>query len=253
MKTTPVIGVWDDHDYGCNNGDKTFPKKHAVREIFLDFIGEPADSDRRVERDTGIYQDYVIITPDKIKVHYILLDVRFDFDPDSRDRLGARQIEWLEAKFQEHKDSDITLIASGVQILPDRYFPTEHFEWETKKSLLDLIRKYEKSGVVLLSGDVHFAQFYHTNCQSLTGYNLPELTTSGLTHHVNGFIPRADKALNIATNTFWNVRHLVVMTSYLLRQVRYSWTSTLAFLLSKGRVNQMILKLSSKLETYRIK
>ena len=21
-KTTPVIGVWDDHDFGCNNGDK---------------------------------------------------------------------------------------------------------------------------------------------------------------------------------------------------------------------------------------
>ncbi len=38
---TPVIGVWDDHDYGCNNGDKTFAKKAGIRDIYLDFIGEP--------------------------------------------------------------------------------------------------------------------------------------------------------------------------------------------------------------------
>ena len=80
--------MWDDHDYGCNNGDKTFPKKLQVREMFLDFIGEPANSTRRRESDKGIYQDYTIVTPDGIKVHFILLDIRFDFDPDTRDRLG---------------------------------------------------------------------------------------------------------------------------------------------------------------------
>ena len=37
----PVVGVWDDHDYGINNGDKTFSKKAEMREIYLDFIGEP--------------------------------------------------------------------------------------------------------------------------------------------------------------------------------------------------------------------
>jgi alkaline phosphatase D len=50
-----IIGVWDDHDYGKNNGDKTFKNKHIIREIFLDFIDEPLDSQRRLEKDTGIY------------------------------------------------------------------------------------------------------------------------------------------------------------------------------------------------------
>ena len=54
-KTTPIIGVWDDHDYGVNNGDRTFSKKDQVRDIFLDFINEPQDSDRRLEKNTGIY------------------------------------------------------------------------------------------------------------------------------------------------------------------------------------------------------
>jgi alkaline phosphatase D len=54
-KSTPIIGVWDDHDIGCNNADKTFNKKQPVREMFLDFIGEPQGTDRRKEKDRGIY------------------------------------------------------------------------------------------------------------------------------------------------------------------------------------------------------
>ncbi len=87
-KKVPVVGVWDDHDYGINNGDKTFKRKDELREIYLDFIGEPKDSGRRLERDRGIYQDYIIKTPDGIKVHFIMLDIRFDFDFDTKDRIG---------------------------------------------------------------------------------------------------------------------------------------------------------------------
>ena len=50
-----MIGVWDDHDYGTNDGDKTFKRKFVTRDIFLDFIGEPKDSERRMEKETGIF------------------------------------------------------------------------------------------------------------------------------------------------------------------------------------------------------
>jgi alkaline phosphatase D len=49
IKQTKVIGIWDDHDIGCNNADKTFKKKEAVREIYLNFIDEPHDSPRRLD------------------------------------------------------------------------------------------------------------------------------------------------------------------------------------------------------------
>jgi alkaline phosphatase D len=96
-----VIGIWDDHDYGANNAGHTLKTKHSQREIYLDFIGEPQDTQRRLERDRGIYQDYVVYTDDGIKVHIILLDVRFHYNEDAiGDRLGKRQIEWLETIFQ---------------------------------------------------------------------------------------------------------------------------------------------------------
>ena len=54
-KGRKIIGVWDDHDYGVNDGNKNFPKKDGVREIYLDFIGEPKETQRRKEKGTGIY------------------------------------------------------------------------------------------------------------------------------------------------------------------------------------------------------
>lgn len=78
--TQAVIGVWDDHDMGCNNADKRFSKKRAVRDMYLDFLDEPKDSVRRMDRDHGIFEDYVVRTIDGIKIHIILIDVRYEYD-----------------------------------------------------------------------------------------------------------------------------------------------------------------------------
>lgn len=57
---TKVIGVWDDHDYGINNGGRTFEYKLQNRETFLDYLDEPKDSERRLDFNSSIHQDYVI-------------------------------------------------------------------------------------------------------------------------------------------------------------------------------------------------
>ena len=37
LSITPVVGVWDDHDYGVNDGGKEYPKRAESRDIMLDF------------------------------------------------------------------------------------------------------------------------------------------------------------------------------------------------------------------------
>ena len=99
---TKVIGIWDDHDYGSNNADYRLKIKYRQRDLFLDFIGEPLDTPRRLEVERGIYQDYVIVSDSGIKVHVILLDVRFHHNEDYiGDRLGSAQYKWLERVFSE--------------------------------------------------------------------------------------------------------------------------------------------------------
>jgi alkaline phosphatase D len=53
--STKVIGIWDDHDYGSNNADFRLESKFTQRDIYLDFIGEPMNTPRRLETDRGIY------------------------------------------------------------------------------------------------------------------------------------------------------------------------------------------------------
>lgn len=47
------MATWDNHDYGTHNGGAEFAMKAASKEAFLDFFGEPADSERR--RREGVY------------------------------------------------------------------------------------------------------------------------------------------------------------------------------------------------------
>ena len=42
-----MIGIWDDHDYGVNDGGKSFKYRLQSQKLFLDFLDEPIDSVRR--------------------------------------------------------------------------------------------------------------------------------------------------------------------------------------------------------------
>ena len=42
----PFEAIWDDHDYGVNDGGGDFPAKEISRKAFLDFFNEPMASDR---------------------------------------------------------------------------------------------------------------------------------------------------------------------------------------------------------------
>ncbi|KAF0707138.1 hypothetical protein AaE_013750 [Aphanomyces astaci] len=72
----PIIGIWDDHDYGCiNDGDKTYRYRQESQQLFLDFLDEPQSSPRRLQE--GIYTSYVVGSGAK-RVKFILLDNRGD-------------------------------------------------------------------------------------------------------------------------------------------------------------------------------
>lgn len=52
----PVIGIWDDHDFGINNGGMEYSDKDGSQALLMDFLGEPADSPRRSRE--GVYASY---------------------------------------------------------------------------------------------------------------------------------------------------------------------------------------------------
>ncbi|CAN0409767.1 unnamed protein product, partial [Discosporangium mesarthrocarpum] len=76
----PIMGTWDDHDYGMNDGNQRMPLKHEFKEMFLDAMGESRDSPRRnVHR--GMHHKYVFNKGTDREIEVLLLDERYDRTP----------------------------------------------------------------------------------------------------------------------------------------------------------------------------
>ncbi|XOV90306.1 MAG: alkaline phosphatase D family protein [Pseudomonadota bacterium] len=191
-KAMPIEAIWDDHDYGENDGGADFPGREVSQQVFLDFFHEPQDSVRRATE--GIYVARELGPPDQ-RIQLILLDTRSFKSPWTRSlnplkryrpdadpaltMLGEAQWAWLESELR--KPAKLRLIASGIQVINDEhgYETWGHFPAERQR-LFDLIRRTRANGVLLFSGDRHFAEIAELDAG--IGYPLLEMTASGMTH-----------------------------------------------------------------------
>lgn len=199
---TPIIGVYDDHDYGLNDGDRTYPDKEPARQMFLDFIDEPVGSPRRT-RD-GVYADY-LFGPAGRRTKIILLDTRYNRDGSGDDMLGARQWAWLEQAIDADSEVDLFVLGSSVQLVSTDKRIGEGWRLAPKSRarLFDLFaqrRRNIEAPVVFLSGDIHMAEADVTyTCSNASSSSdsasssvratpFYEFTSSGLTHSVASHI-----------------------------------------------------------------
>ena len=184
---TPIVGIWDDHDYGVNNGGKEFAQKDIAKAAMLDFLQVPQRA--AVRKREGAYQSYTF-GKGNTQVKVILLDSRYFRDAPIREGrkyipnetgtiLGAAQWKWLENELKNSK-AKIHLIANGIQVLQEEHayekwanFPNE------RQALLDLLLEYQVNTPILLSGDRHIAEFARIEYK---GKSIVEVTSSGLTH-----------------------------------------------------------------------
>lgn len=180
----PVIGVWDDHDYGRNGGGKEFKARDMSQRALLDFLDEPAHSPRRARE--GVYASYTW-GPTDARVKIILLDTRYHRDrpgPDG-DTLGSDQWQWLESELSESAAS-LNLIVSSYQVLAsDHRFETWANFPRSRARLLALIERREVPGVIFISGDRHIGEISR-EVQG-TRYPIYDITASGLTHSWSTF------------------------------------------------------------------
>lgn len=194
-----VIGIWDDHDYGINDGGVNYAQKDESQQLMLDFLDEPKTSERRNQE--GAYASYTYGDGDQ-KVKIYLLDTRYHRDTLERADgayipneegtiLGEAQWNWLKNEFK-NSDAAINLIASGIQFLAEEHpyekwanFPKE------RDRIMNLIAESGIKSPVLLSGDRHIAEVAKT--QLPNGKDIYDITSSGMTHTWNEWRPEANK------------------------------------------------------------
>ncbi len=208
-ETTPILAVWDDHDFGENDAGGDYPMKEEARKIFCDFWGEAAASPRR-SRD-GIYSAY-LFGPAGKRIQIILPDLRFNRSEIVRLDLGGKsysdwekelaaagkpvpgpyarnpelkasmlgEVQWRWLEEQLRLPADIRILASSLQVVAD--FPG----WEAwinyaqdHQRLIETIRKTKANGLICLSGDTHYGEVSRLDAN--VPYPLWDFTSSGLT------------------------------------------------------------------------
>ena len=204
LKQTEKLVIWDDHDYGLNDGGGSYKNKIEAQKLFNDFWDIPSD-DLRQSRE-GVYFSTEKIISDK-SVLIIGLDTRYfrsdlnkvngsyivNEGPDAT-ILGNEQWKWL--KEQLKKPHDILILATSIQLLA-----TEHrFEkWSNfpneRAQIISLLNQID-STVLVISGDRHRGGIYKQG-------NLVEITSSSLNRGLPP-IPETDTLLLGKTHTIHN-------------------------------------------------
>jgi len=198
LKKVPVIGTWDDHDYGVNDGGSEYPEKDKVKELFLTFMNAATNDIRRTRE--GVYYSKTYAVRDK-SIKVIVLDTRYfrsklTKDPtgvyDEGTILGDAQWRWLKQELDSSK-ADFNIIESSIQVLS-----YEH-GFETWGNMPSEVVKLEKTiadskakGVIILSGDRHIAEISQTNVPEMS-YPLIDITSSGLTHSYSSYSGEPNK------------------------------------------------------------
>lgn len=183
-RRTRIIGVWDDHDYGVNDGgmsDENYSE--AVQGMFLHFLDEPEDSPRWKRK--GLYASYLLGDSTHKSVKLILIDPRSQLNKTGSTVLGEQQWEWL-AKELESDPTPITILATGLPLLTERNLLDKWLRYPVERErLLALISK--RPGLLVLSGDSHFAEM---QCVNTTRGPIFEVMSSGMTHNCLDWLPQ---------------------------------------------------------------
>ena len=166
-----IFSIWDDHDFGINDGGADYRFKRRAQELYLDFWEITKDDDR--SNREGIYFSKNEIFFDK-KFKFIFLDTRFfrsklkgkksnyveNIEPDAT-ILGDAQWTWFENELKG--DFDFLFIFSSIQIIAKdhRFEKWNNFPNERAK-LFELIEQFNDK-TILFSGDRHRAGIYRKN------------------------------------------------------------------------------------------
>ena len=212
LASTANYATWDDHDYGPNDSDRSYPLKGVSLDVFKDYWANPTYG---IDDTRGVFGQF-----QWGDVDVFLLDDRYHRTPSElrvgeRQILGEAQLTWLLDALTT-SSAPFKLVVSGGQVLN----PLERFETyrnvapdELDRLIGGLVER-QIEGVVFLSGDPHNTGLIRMQPEGF--YPLYDFTSSSLTA---GLYPtpnpdeptrvpgtRVDSTQNFGTLTFTGPR-----------------------------------------------
>ncbi|MCB9164303.1 MAG: alkaline phosphatase family protein [Flavobacteriales bacterium] len=176
LRSTSHTAIWDDHDFGPNDGDGSFVGAAMAREAFGLFWPNPSNGVPGVEGSTSQFSYY---DADIFLMDNRTFRVRGDMKTSEPAMLGKAQLDWL-IRALKYSDASFKLVAIGSQVLnPAAVFENMSTIPKEREELLRRIEEEGIKGVVFLTGDRHFTEL--STLKLKDGRLIHDLTTSPLT------------------------------------------------------------------------
>ncbi|MAE73047.1 MAG: hypothetical protein CL675_03055 [Bdellovibrionaceae bacterium] len=173
---TPVLAIWDDHDYGVNNGGADYEYKGSALEIFQQYFSQP-ESPGVLRKGPGasfLFQAG--------KHRFAFMDDRYFRTPTKVDPNGVHwgkdQLSFFEQELL--KSNEPVYLINGNQFF-GAYQKSESVEGYHPADFKKFRAKLRSTwpAVVFLSGDRHLLEIMKVQPKDV-GYSTLELTSSGI-------------------------------------------------------------------------
>ena len=177
LTATSHIAIWDDHDFGWNNADGSYPLKGEALRLFKLYWANPSFGLPEVPGVFGfaMHGDVDLVLTDG---RYYRSHPRLPDSP-AKTMFGAAQFEWLKGILLNARGA-VKIIASGSQVwnAASRFDGLYQFPAE-QKSLADFLLAQRIDGLLFVSGDRHFTELLRV--ERAGAYPFYEFTSSPLT------------------------------------------------------------------------
>lgn len=163
INSVPIYATWDDHEYGRNNADRNQLGEDNSLKTFENLWANPSHGSPQV---TGIYYSYYWGN-----VHFIVMDNRWNRDPDTGTQFGDDQKEWLYGELKGSQ-APFKVIVTGSDVME----PSLSVDVD---DIGRVVTNNRISGVIFNAGDIHRNEF---KAQESTEwpYKVRQITSSGI-------------------------------------------------------------------------
>jgi alkaline phosphatase D len=189
LRSVPTYSMWDDHDYGPNDSDRTAKGKEKSLAGWTQFWANPGAGTKETP---GSFYKF-----SWGEVDFFMVDGRYHRSPDKapddkqKRMLGDAQFSWLLDGLKS-SNAKFKVIASGSTLNHSKADGWRIYTF-ARHRFLDAIREHTIPGVVYMSGDIHRSLVWEHHESKRVGYPFVEVISSGVAN---------SKTLSFATVDF---------------------------------------------------
>lgn len=154
--STPIAYVWDDHDSGGNNADRTGRSWPAIHATYRSFVPHyPLHSGPR----GPVHQAFTVGD-----VRFVLTDTRAARDPGEREQrsmLGEDQRRWLLRELARADDYGLVVLMSGVPWVDEAERGGDNWGGyaRERRVVADAIARHDIDNLFMVAGDAHMLAY----------------------------------------------------------------------------------------------